>query len=301
VNPFQQGKGLTMKLRVLSCTLAMAMVTGSLRAELVDRGTTTYDTETGLEWLDVTQTVGVSAFDILVNGYGGYVADGWALGTVEQLDELFLHAGIPLPHDGLQSPAGFAGANRLIELLGATGSGASVYIQAFSGTLVAATPPFLRHTPVVITSFGSIGGADLLGAIVPSSVANPTIGNYLVRFAGPSTIALSIDVRPWSPRNPVQPGSFGVIPVAVWASPDLDAGALDVASLRFGPAGASPVRGRGLPADLDGDGDLDLLVFFRTRDTGIQCGDVTVQLTGSTSDGTPAEGEDSIVTVGCRP
>lgn len=290
-----------MKLRALSCTFAMAMIAGHLRAELIDRGTTTYDTETGLEWLDVTQTLGVSAFEILVNGYGGYTAAGWTLGTVEQLDELFLHAGIPLPHDGLQSPAGFAGANRLIQLLGATGSGASAYIQAFSGTLVAATPPFLRHTPVVITSFGNIGGADLLGASVPSSVASPTIGNYLVRFAGPSPITLSIDVRPWSPRNPVHPASHGVIPVAVRTNAGLDVRDLDLASLHFGPAGASPVGGRGVYADLDGDGERDLLVFFRTHDTGIACGDTSVQLTGVTSDGTPVEGEDSIVTVGCRP
>lgn len=290
-----------MKLRTLSCAFAMALVAGSLRAELVDRGATTLDTETGLEWLDVNGTLGVSAFQILVEGYGGYVADGWTLATVEQVEALFLHAGIPLPHDGSQTPAGFAGASRLIELLGASGSGAgSTYIQAFSGTLVAAAPPFLRHTPVVIASTGAVGGADLLGAVVPSSVANPTLGSYLVRPAAPSALSARIDVRPGSTCNPVAPNSHGVIPVAVLSSAEIDARDLDVASLRLGPDGAAPLGGRGVYLDVDRDGELDLLVLFRTQETGIRCGDTTVGLTGATDTGVPIAGEDSIVTVGCR-
>jgi hypothetical protein len=289
-----------MNIRTSLTALMIAALAGSVRAELVDRGATTYDTETGLEWLDVTATLNVSAHDILVGGYGGYVAAGWTLGTVEQLDALFVHAGIPLPHDGTQTAAGFAGANRLIGLLGASGSSRNnVYIQAFSGTLVAATPPFLRQTPVVITSFGNIGGVDLLGATVPSSVQSPTIGNYLVRFAGPTTIQVSIDIRPGCAMNPVNPHSHGVIPVAILSTADFDARTVDVNSVRFGSNGAASVFNHGVYVDVDHDGDLDLVLFFRTQDTGIVCGDTSVPLSGATPDGTPIQGSDAIITVGC--
>ena len=50
---------------------------------------------------------------------------------------------------------------------------------------------------------------------------------------------------------------------------------------------------------MDGDGDLDLVVHFRTQDTGIACGDTEVTLTGETFGGS-IEGRDSIVTTGCR-
>jgi hypothetical protein len=282
---------------VAGSTLVLA---GSSQAELVDRGATTLDTETGLEWLDVSATLDVSAYDILVGGYGGLVADGWTLATVEEIDALFLHAGIPLPHDGSQTPAGFAGADRLIALLGASGSsGSGLFIQAFSGTLVAPAPPFYRHTPVVITAFGSIGGADLLGAIVPSSVRSPTIGNYLVRPAGPSTIEVSIDIKPGSLRNPIHPHSKGVIPVAVLTTGNFDVHCIDLSSVRFGPAGAAPMHEKGHYLDVDGDGDLDLLLLFRTQATGISCKETMASLTGATLDGAPFEGQDDIVTVGC--
>jgi hypothetical protein len=48
------------------------------------------------------------------------------------------------------------------------------------------------------------------------------------------------------------------------------------------------------------DGFMDLVVHFRTQDTGIGCGDESATLVGVTLDGRPFEGTDSIQTVGCR-
>ena len=69
--------------------------------------------------------------------------------------------------------------------------------------------------------------------------------------------------------------------------------------LRFGPDQAS-VRGRGQIEDVSGDGKLDLLLRFRTQDSGIQCGDTSVSITGQTVNGIPIRGSDSITTVGCK-
>ena len=52
--------------------------------------------------------------------------------------------------------------------------------------------------------------------------------------------------------------------------------------------------------DADGDGDLDLILHFKTQETGIQCGDTSAFLTGETFDGQAVEGSDSIKTAGCK-
>jgi hypothetical protein len=53
-------------------------------------------------------------------------------------------------------------------------------------------------------------------------------------------------------------------------------------------------------ADVNHDGDTDLVLQFRTRDTGIACGDAQARLTGQTVAGELVEGFDSIRTVGCH-
>ena len=50
--------------------------------------------------------------------------------------------------------------------------------------------------------------------------------------------------------------------------------------------------------DVDGDGDMDMILHFRTQHTGIACGDTQATLTGETTSGTPITGADSIKTVG---
>ena len=51
---------------------------------------------------------------------------------------------------------------------------------------------------------------------------------------------------------------------------------------------------------MNGDGEKDLLSYYKTQDTGIAFGDTEACLAGAMLDGTPLEGCDAIDTVsGC--
>jgi hypothetical protein len=119
-------------------------------------------------------------------------------------------------------------------------------------------------------------------------------------FARISTpVPVSLDIKPGGDPNAVNPNSRGVIPVAILTTDTFDATTVDPTTAEFGPAGATIGDTSGSMEDVDGDGDLDLLLRFRTQETGIACGDTEASLSGETSDGTSIEGSDSIVTVGC--
>lgn len=138
--------------------------------------------------------------------------------------------------------------------------------------------------------------AELFGADVPAEGEEVVFGFSTIPA---SVIIVDIDVKPGSDPNSINPRSRGVIPVAILTTSDFDATTVDPLSVRFGPSGATETHGRGHIEDIDGDGDDDMLLHFRTEETGIQCGDTSVSLTGQTSDATLIEGSDSIVTVGC--
>jgi hypothetical protein len=109
-----------------------------------------------------------------------------------------------------------------------------------------------------------------------------------------------IDIKPGSFPNSINPRSKGVIPVAVLTTSSFDATAVDPATVLFGPAGTEATPVHSALEDVDGDGDADIILHFKTQDTGIVCGDTSASLTGETSGGQVIEGSDSIKTVGCK-
>src|SRR5436190_296769 len=135
---------------------------------------------------------------------------------------------------------------------------------------------------------------------------NPTItgsaSQFFVGLAYPAASApppgpteVTIDVR-----STINPRSKGVIPVVIFTTATFDATTVDPSTVRFGPGNASEAHGTGHISDVDGDGDLDLMLHFRTQDAAIPCGATSATLTGQTFSAQAIQGTDTISTSGCH-
>lgn len=150
---------------------------------------------------------------------------------------------------------------------------------------------------------GFPGGLNVLATAI-----RPTDGgSYPFIIASPAVLIVVIDIKPGSDPNGINPGAKGVIPVAILTTStadgdplDFDAWDVDPASLAFGAGGAGIVHGQGHAEDVDGDGDIDMVVHFKTKETGILCGDTQATLTGQTFGGQQIMGTDSVKTAGCE-
>ena len=114
----------------------------------------------------------------------------------------------------------------------------------------------------------------------------------------PASIVVSIDIKPGGNPDSINPKSNGIIPLALLTGEEFDATTVDADSVRFGPAGAEKVHKQAHIEDVDQDGDLDLLLHFRWKDTGITEGDTEACITGQTTGGTYIEGCAAIRPVG---
>jgi hypothetical protein len=133
------------------------------------------------------------------------------------------------------------------------------------------------------------------------ATANEAGGSVSILINNTSVeIAVKIDIKPGSFPNSINPRSNGVIPVAVLTTDTFDASAVDPTTVFFGAIGSEAAPAHSALEDVDGDGNTDLILHFRTQDTGIVCGSTSASLTGNTLSGQAIEGSDSIRTVGCK-
>jgi Tol biopolymer transport system component len=116
----------------------------------------------------------------------------------------------------------------------------------------------------------------------------------------PAALAVALDIKPGSFPNHVNPRSNGVIPVTLLTTDSFAASTADPTTLRFGVTGQEAVAVHSALADVDDDGDIDLMLHFQTQATGIECGMTSAALIGETVDGLAIHGFDSIQTTGCH-
>jgi len=119
--------------------------------------------------------------------------------------------------------------------------------------------------------------------------------SVLLNLSKPAPRRVEINIKPGGDRNPINPISRGVIPVAILRSDTFAVRGVDVTTLAFGPEGAAPAHTKGgHPEDLNEDGFTDFVSHYRGQETGMARGDTGACVTGETLAGTPFEGRDSI-------
>jgi hypothetical protein len=166
--------------------------------------------------------------------------------------------------------------------------------QAWELRTLAFTAPSGANTHTVL-AFRPVSSAAGGGAY-------PGIDNLVLQV---SATPIAIDIRPGTFPNPVNPKSSGRISVAILTTNPInnittfDATMVDRTSVRFGATGSEAAPVHATQSDVDGDGDVDLVLQFDTERTGIACGATKATLTGRTRAGEPFSASDAVVTVGC--
>jgi len=191
-------------------------------------------------------------------------------------------------------PATITGAQIQVGAPGANGPA----IFVLSGTTF--TPPFtgtLTDLDLVPQPAGGVNTfEDALGKILGGMAYVNVLTTPYPAGEIRGQIGRIIDIKL---RKAINPDANGVIAVGIFSEEDFDARSLDVSGIAFGPGRAHETHGRGHGGDLNGDGLRDLLLHFRTQESGIECGDRSVGLVGFTSLGLRVEGYAAIKTVGC--
>jgi hypothetical protein len=157
-------------------------------------GVITRDTDTALDWLDLTITAGTTYNYVSSQTGAGGTYQGFRHATFAELSQFWTNAGIPeiTPLFFGIGPGLFSAANRqpildLFDLIGTTapfpgqpirhtlGITQEVHLGG-DGTLVFQLVAGLRTTDVA-------GSADLNDSIIQPNISDPTFGHYLVRSA----------------------------------------------------------------------------------------------------------------------
>lgn len=153
-------------------------------AALVDNGTSMIDTATGLEWLDLTQTLGLSWNQAEATSF--VTVDGYVHATEAQVITLFTNAGF-LTTDNTNNTANNPAAADLLAFLGCT---------QFCGTINATGRGFAEWDATTATRpnyhTSGLGAGAATTSLLTSDydLTDATAGHFLVRAAVPIPAAV---------------------------------------------------------------------------------------------------------------
>ena len=182
---------------------SMGMTAFSAQAVLIDNGNSTIDTETGLEWLDLTQSTNISVNDIL-GGVGGFAGAGYIHATRSQISGFVSSLGDPTPFfDSVifftqtsADPLAPANATALVGFLGATDNG-SLLGFFDDGNLGLTTEQRIAciNAPIEVcrSAINQTNHLISVRSSADSDFASPQFGHWLNRTASvpePGTLAL---------------------------------------------------------------------------------------------------------------
>lgn len=143
-------------------------------------GLITYDSETGLSWLDVTSTNWIS-YDAVVGGYGGYTTDlGFRLATSGEFYELLDHASIvPGYSAGGWDMVNINNTRALIGLMGVVHTDGHTYYS--NGFLVDLTPGQRTIGTLVVNDIGHYGALTAPYSGLEGYFSIVGLGSFLVK------------------------------------------------------------------------------------------------------------------------
>jgi len=178
----------------------------------------------------------------------------------------------------------------------------NIYLYSYPGRIPTSTAAIFAVTDTVfelripLSELGSISLGDTIVLTFLSYSEGLTnwstcwLYNQIYTLQLPPPIPVYVDIKPGSYPNSINLDSKGVVPVAVLSTVDFDASTVNPNTVHF--AGAHPVRW--VMEDVDYDGDMDMLFFFKTQDLELVAGSTEATLTGATLIGWPIQGTDTV-------
>ncbi|MCW9013131.1 MAG: hypothetical protein OQL06_05050 [Gammaproteobacteria bacterium] len=148
-------------------TFSLLVWSFGIHAELIDKQKYTVDTATGLDWLDLTETQGLSYSEVSAQLEQGGQLAGWSYATQQQLNELFKNAGLV---KGFKTKENIEPVSKLLKLWGITQHRVNKEKGDKSSFLYGL--PFVVKLPgksiyrVYIGSIGKVGKIEKEGGLV---------------------------------------------------------------------------------------------------------------------------------------